>query len=307
MRKRFIARGIRGILLGLVVGSLGLGSYASAGFQNPPPPGSLCQVAARIDCSCPMGTPAKAACDYKAARDAYYAAVGPNEMGPYLTKQTVLHGALMASYWNQAGEAYQQGEWGSMIYVDKYGMYWFTAPIRGVQLPDGSWSTTLFPSAITRPGSQVVMVEHTHPHGLWDPTGSDSVDPDGDNQSDYPMMVIRADDTLWYFPPNTQRALYYGLISDGQVQTKYTAIGTTGDIDFTSDPYKIAQVQGKHWYDADYTWIGYAAGITLITSAASTVVVLVLIGAFGDSGGTRPDSPLPPSGGDCGLIPCGMF
>src|SRR5690348_12227740 len=199
--------GVFGALVGMVSGSLVFGPAAHAGFQPgtgtglpPTLKSGPCFDASNIGCTCPTGTPARLACDDQRA---YYAYSDPSEVGPYVSMQAALHDALMASYWNQAAELPGEGEWGSMIYKDRYGLYWFTAPIRGVVLPDGSWVTMLNAGSISRPGSTVVASEHTHPKGTYDPTGSGTTN-GGDNQSDHPMFVIKGDDTVWYFPPNTE-------------------------------------------------------------------------------------------------------
>jgi hypothetical protein len=179
--------------------------------------------------------------------------------------------------------------WGSIICRDRYGEYWYTDPVRGIQLPDGSWYTGLKPWSVMRADSTIDMVEHTHPSGMYDPTGTNNGTEAGDNNSDYKMFVIRADDTIWFFPPQLHKAIYYGVINDGHVETKFTTIGTTGEIDLDADPYGIAANQGTSPSDADYSWIKYGVAIALISTAVSTVVFLIAIGAIGvASGGSGP-------------------
>jgi hypothetical protein len=113
-----------------------------------------------------------------------YATTYANETGPYPNKLAALKDALMASYWLQAQELPTQGEYGSMIYVDRYGQWWFTDPVRGVQLPDGSWYTSLHTWNVVRPDSTVDLVEHSHPKGVYDPTGTANAGPGNDNESD---------------------------------------------------------------------------------------------------------------------------
>ena len=307
MREYPVQRGVRSVLAGMVLGSLAAGPYASAGFQNPgpiplPPSNPACSVPNALLCNCPVGTSARLNCD---VRSAYYSVDYGNENGPYPTKQQAIHGALMASYWMQAQEAVPgQGEWGSMIYRDMYGMWWFTDVQRGIQLPDGSWLTNLHAWDVHRPGTTIGYVEHSHPSLMYDPTGTNNGGPGDDNESDHPMFVIRADDTVWYFPPGSHKAIYYGYISDGQVQTKFTTIGTTGEINFGADPYGIAGNQGKTPEDADYSWITYTVAIVLASTAISTVIFLIAIGALGGaSGGNAP----PPDITDCSGPFCGFF
>jgi hypothetical protein len=270
---------VRWIAVGLVLGSLALGPVAGAGFQNPPPSQNVCNTAVVAPiCTCPTGTPARNLCDYISRRAAYYAASYAGENGPYVTIQEALNAALMASYWYQSAEERTKGEYGSIIFVDRYGMFWFTDSKKGVQISDGSWSTTLFRSQIRRPETAIAMVEHSHPVGVYDPTGS-GTSYDGDNASDYRMIVIRGDDTLWYFPPNTHSALYYGVIQDGQVVTKYTQIGSgaTNEIDFSKDPYKIAGKGGSS--GGDWSWIDYTVAIALASGVISGTVLAIIAAA----------------------------
>ena len=265
--------GVFWALVGIVSGSLILGPAARAGFQPgtgtglpPTLKSGPCFDASNIGCTCPAGTPARLACDDQRA---YYAYSIPVRFRPYVSMQAALHDALMASYWNQAAELPGEGEWGSMIYKDRYGLYWFTAPMRGVVLPDGSWITMLNTGSISRPGSTVVASEHTHPKGTsHDPTGSGTTN-GGDNQSDHPMFVIKGDDTVWYFPPNTERALFDGVISGDCSSNEVHDRQRQPDRPSRRIPYKMAAASNTAG-SSDFSWVDFATAVSVVIGGRHT-------------------------------------
>lgn len=215
----------------------------------------------------------KAALD-AAQRSLYYSQNYANEGGGDPDVQVVLHAQLAMLWWYQV--AFNgAGEWGSILYRDKYGLYWFTMPYPGYLKADGSWYTPLYGWYILRPESTIVSSSHTHPWGIGDQTGA--IVNDGDNLSDWPMFVIREDGGIFVFKPRSHDTKLYGVMEYGNVITKYK---TWGEMLGDTDPYKIAQKTntqsspqegGSVWVPAA-TFLGIAVG----------VIVLIAFSAGGD-------------------------
>lgn len=171
---------------------------------------------------------------------------------------------------------------GSIIYVDRYGKYWVTAPTDGYRTAGGDWRTDLHVSDVLRPGSTIVATVHTHPmtrdNGSPDTTGI-LEDVDGDNATRFPQWVLRGDGAIIYFKVGGFRGDHmgrlYGKIEAGTIITKYASPSRVEST--VEDPYKVVESVPGADDGSGSSWL------TIATTAAigSALVTLLVVGGGG--------------------------
>jgi hypothetical protein len=147
-----------------------------------------------------------------ARKRAYYAAVYPNEHGPFVRRQDAIEAGLFALH--ARAEAGDWGcEWLTMFTRDRYGKWWYTTPKEGGEAGPGECQVSYSSREVRRPGSTLVATAHSHPRG--DVFPDPRPDPD-DNRNAQEMFLLRSDGNVWHFGPRQTRATLYGrMAADG--------------------------------------------------------------------------------------------
>lgn len=217
------------------------------------------------------------------ARARYLNQKYPNERGQSQSWKKTLYAGMLDIFATAKNDGAFTWEYCSLFYVDKYGYFYYTAPVRGWMMSDGSARCEVPGTTVLRPEVKARAYAHSHPWGRSVKSADDTANAAALSQADplYEYWTILSNGELYYYsqePGQQMGPKLYGKIDKGHIITAYNDIRDIHREGY--DPY--AQQPGD---SGSGIWSTVWKSLVGIWVVSGTVAAWVLGGASTPSDG----------------------